>query len=505
MLLKNLSEKKKKWLGFISVVSSISVLFTDQSILPVALPTIQQQFLSTSTELQWMINAYFLALAIFILAAGKLSDIFGYRRIFLLGLTIFSFSSIFLAISMNSIWLISFRFVQGTGAALMVPSSFSILLDLFPKEKRGMAVGLNAAVGSFFLALAPYIGGLFTQYLSWRWVFWINIPICFVGQIFGILAIGKPEITKQKFDFLGFFSFIVAMISFALAFMQAKVWGWDSPGVIALFVFSLIFFCFMYFLMKKSKNPFIDFSLYKCRTFSSSNITIFLVQLSGGITIFWAVYFQYLLNFSPVKAGVTMLIVAIPIMIMAPIGGRLMDKYSYKLPISLGLVFIAFAYAWFSIFFKTASILHLLPAFLLLGTGYTFVMSVSFASGAGSVPYKDRGMGVGILGTQRAGGFTIGIAVMGAILINVHHVLFKKSLLQNKLTSNLDPNAFEGLLAKAPKAISALQKLPSNAIDFVKASYISSSETAFLAANILAAIIMFIGFIIFMIFNRKKS
>ncbi|NGX36827.1 MAG: Methyl viologen resistance protein SmvA, partial [Candidatus Anoxychlamydiales bacterium] len=186
MLLK-LNETKRRWLGFISVVSAIALIFTDQSILPIAIPTIQRDFQTTSFQTQWMINSYFLSMSIFILASGKMADIIGKRRIFLLGLTIFLFSSLFCAIAMNSIWLISFRVVQGIGGAMMIPSSYAILLDLFPAEKRGFAVGLNTAVGSFFLVAAPYIGGIFTQYLSWRWIFLINFPICFIVQIFGIL------------------------------------------------------------------------------------------------------------------------------------------------------------------------------------------------------------------------------------------------------------------------------------------------------------------------------
>jgi len=258
-----LSTKQKKWLGFASVVSSIALIFTDQSILPVAIPTIQSQLHASSAQAQWMINAYFLSMSLCILAAGKIADIIGHRRIFFIGLSIFLVASFCLAMSMNSAWLISFRFVQGIGAAMMIPSSFTILLDLFPASQRGLAVGINAAVGSFFLALAPYVGGFFTQYLSWRWVFWINIPICALGQFFGILAVPVTKPISQKFDFGGYATFSLFMLCLIFMFMQAKLWGWFSPGIILLFVFSIIFFLFFLFILKKSKNPFVDFSLFK--------------------------------------------------------------------------------------------------------------------------------------------------------------------------------------------------------------------------------------------------
>ncbi|NGX62757.1 MAG: Multidrug resistance protein Stp [Candidatus Anoxychlamydiales bacterium] len=503
MLLK-LTEKQRRWLGFISVASCIALIFTDQSILPVAIPTIQKDLLATSFQGQWMINSYLLSMAVFILAAGKLSGIIGYRRIFLLGLTIFLFASLFCAISINSIWLISFRFIQGIGAAMMIPSSYTILLDLFPANRRGLAVGINTAVGSFFLSLAPYIGGLLTQYLSWRWVFWINIPICFIGQIFGILAIGKSETTNDKFDFKGFFLFSLAMISIILAFMQAKIWGWFSPAIIMLFIISIIFFLFFLAITKKSKYPYIDFSLFKYKIFSSVSLIIFLQMLTTGITIFWAIYFQYLFGFSPAKAGFVMLIVSIPIIVMAPIGGILMDKYSVKVPTIIGLALTLFSFIWFVIFFHTGSILMLLPSLLTLGWGMTFSLTPTSAAGITSVPNNMRGMAAGMFGTFRNVGRSIGFAIVGAILLNGEHLFFSKDLQKSSLTDSLDPNAFDGLLAKAPKAIDIFDKLSKNAQEIVKSSYIAATTKAFIIANVFAAFLAFIS-LIWVIIRLKKT
>ncbi|NGX33680.1 MAG: Multidrug resistance protein Stp [Candidatus Anoxychlamydiales bacterium] len=504
MLLK-FTDKQRRWLGFVSVVSCIALIFTDQSILPVAIPTIQRDFGATSFLSQWMINSYLLSMAVFILAAGRLSDIVGFRRIFLLGLTIFLFASLFCAIALNSIWLITFRFIQGIGAAFMIPSSYNILLDLFPANRRGLIVGINTAVGSFFLSLAPYIGGLFTQYLSWRWVFWINIPICFIGQVFGILAIGKPDVSKEKFDFKGFFLFAISIICIILAFMQAKNWGFTSPGIILLFIFAIVFFWFFLVVTKKAKHPFLDFSLFKNKIFSVVSLVIFLELFATGATIFWAIYFQYIWGFSPSKAGFAMLISAIPIIFMAPIGGMLMDKYSVKVPMVIGLFLTLFSFVWFISFFHTGSILILLPSLLTLGWGLTFSLTPAIAAGITSVPNKTRGMATGIFGTLRNAGRSIGFAVAGAILLNVEHIFLSKDLKINESTKNLDPTTFDGLLAKAPKAIDAFNKLSTSAQAIVKKAYFNATEKSFLIANSVAAFLVLISIVWVLIRCKKKK
>ncbi len=507
MLLK-LSEKKRRWLGFISVVSSVALIFTDQSILPVAIPTIQKDFQTSSTQTQWMINSYFLSMSIFILAAGKIADIIGRRRVFLIGLNLFLLASFFCALSMNSLWLISFRIIQGIAGAMMIPSSYSILLDLFPAEKKGFAAGLNTAVGSFFLIVAPYIGGLFTQYLTWRWVFWINIPICLIGQLLGILVIEKSQTIKEKFHLKGFFFFVLFIFCFILGLMQAKEWGWISPAIILLFIGSIIFFIFFLKIMKKEDRPFLDISLFKFKYFEMVSLIVVFCMIINAISIFWPMYYQYLLSFTPSKAGLASLIGALPVIITAPLAGKLMDKFSAKLPITIGLFLILFSLSWFIVFFKNASLILLIPSLLALGCGFSFTVTTAFAYGVISVPNKNRGMATGVLGTFRNIGLTIGIAIFGAILLNVEHLFFSQDLQKNATTALLKPSTFDGLLIQAPLAIDSLNKLPKEAQEIVKSGYFDSSMEAFLIANLVAAFIVILIIVYVFIslkINKKKS
>jgi len=214
-------------------------------------------------------------------------------------------------------------------------------------------------------------------------------------------------------------------------------------------------------------------------------------------------YFQSLFGFEPSIAGFAMLLMAVPIMVMAPVGGKLLDRYSAKVPVSIGLFLLLFAFIWFIFFVSKASILILLPSLLALGWGYTFVLSPALAVGITAVANTHRGMATGVLGTLRNSGLTIGIAIVGALLLNVQHHIFSKDLRVNKLTSMLDPNSFDGLLSKAPKALEAFNKLSSDAQNIVHSSYYNSSLFAFLLSNGFSILIILVAMLWF--FKRMNT
>ena len=174
--------KKKRWTIFVLMIANF-IVFLDASILPVALPTIQKLLHSSEEQLQWMINSYLLSLSIFVAIGGKLADIFGHRKIFSLGMFLFGISSLFCGISPTSEYLIVSRFIQGCGSALMIPSSTSLLYEAFGGNKIGKGMGLIATSGSIAFSVGPLAGGLFSEYLSWHYIFFINVPITIIGLI----------------------------------------------------------------------------------------------------------------------------------------------------------------------------------------------------------------------------------------------------------------------------------------------------------------------------------
>ena len=271
-------EKYYQWFVLFVVIISVAMIFTDQTILPVALPTIERQFHSAQTELQWMVNAYILALATLMIFGGKLGDIWGHRKMFCLGMFIFAFASATCGFSFNSQSLIISRVVQGLGAAFMIPASQSILLETFPERKRGMAMGICAAVGAAFLTLGPFLGGILTQYLSWRYVFFINIPLAIIGLISAMVFFRKSKKIKESIDFFQFSTFALSIVGLISALMEAKNWGWFSFKFLSVLLFSFVFFLLFILFNKKRKRQFIDFSLFKKINYLSCSINIFSVQ-----------------------------------------------------------------------------------------------------------------------------------------------------------------------------------------------------------------------------------
>src|SRR5260221_5776395 len=202
-----ISEKNRKWWGLFALVPSLGMIFLDQSVLPVALPTIQRELGAGSIALEWTVNAYILATAVFVLAAGKVGDWIGHKKAFIFGVLLFAFASLLCGMSLNVMFLIASRILQGIGAALIFPSSTVLLMALFPQKERGKATGINVSVSSLFLIIGPLIGGYFSQIVSWGWIFWINIPLALLAIILVAVLIPISPKGEGKIDLLGFLFF----------------------------------------------------------------------------------------------------------------------------------------------------------------------------------------------------------------------------------------------------------------------------------------------------------
>jgi len=443
---------------FLSVFLASSMIFFDQSILPVALPSIQKSLGSSPTQIQWMINAYRLTIAAFVLGGGKLADMFGLRRIFCWGMFIFAISSILCGLSPSTAFLLVNRFIQGIGAALVVPTLSPLLFSAFSIEKRGFVVGLKVSLSSVLMILGPPMGGVLTQYLSWRYIFWINPFIAVLGIILVLIFVRRSAKSKDHFDFFGFLFFTFAIYSFSLSMMQARNWGWFSYPIIFLFLLSVIFFSFLIFQEKKRKRAFIDINLFKNNTFAVCSLNIMVVKIALAAAIFWPIFFQQALNFSPSKAGIYAMISFIPMLIAAPIGGKLVDKMGARKPLLLGQGLTFLSFLGICYFLPKANI-GLILSLTLMGFGGTFSLTPAFIGGLNSIPQKRRGRAAGILNAVRSLGISLGVALLGALLLNTQTYFFASFLKKNLKTMHLDPFQFDGLLSHVKTAEENLRAL----------------------------------------------
>jgi EmrB/QacA subfamily drug resistance transporter len=489
-------EKNRKWWVLAAMTTTISMIFVDITVLPVVLPTLQREILISDLGLQWIINAYTLVLAVLVLAGGRLGDMWGLKKAFCLGVSIFALASAMCGLSRAEWWLIMSRCLQGIGGAFLLPATQGIIVSYFPPQQRGKALGLFVSIGSIFLALGPLIGGALTSYLSWRYVFWINIPIAILGLTMTFFSVPKMAGKKESFDYRGFFILAIGVTSLIFALMQVQEWGWSSLRCLALFLIGIFSLIILFKRKYKAYASILDFELMKTKIFIASSSSIFCNQLLIMVTVFWAIYFQNILGFSPSKAGVYAFIANIPVLFAAPLGGFLVDRFGPRIPVMIGFGLICFSLSWFTLFMRHESIWLLLPTLLSFGFGVSMIFTPSYVGMMNEVSAEKRGIASGITAALRQFSSTLGLALFGTFYSSIYFKKLGQSLHAKETTMSLTPEEFEGLLSKSPIAMSNMDRLPPGDALYVFQSAKNAFLDAFLSINLSAAIIAFVGILI---------
>lgn len=497
------AEKNRKWWALGAMASCISMMMIDQTVLPLALPTIQRDLHASDVMLQWIINAYMLSVAAFVLAGGRLADLLGRRRIFCLGSILFAIASALGGMAFAGQWLVFSRALQGIGAALMGPATLAIIIDSFAVGQRGKAMGIYVGAGALFLSLGPLVGGFLTNYVSWRWIFWINLPVSAIGIGLALLFVPPSKRVHQRFSWGSFLTFAIGTICLVVILMQGREWGWSSPTIISIGVSTALAFLLFYYLDKRELHPAIDLALFRVRTFSCSCVIIFFMQFVLMVTVFWGLYFQNILGYSPMETGWITSITCLPIIVVPIIAGNMSDSSGPKKPILIGLGLLFFSFVWFAANKFAVSFIMLVPALVTFGCGIGLINTPTSSSAISSVPIDKRGAASGTLGAIRWAGATMGVALLGSILNNIQFHTFQSLLSKNPMTGNLNPHLFEGLFSKSQDTLKALHHLKSAAAHWVEASLKGAFLTAFWGVNIASGVVVALV-IIFVALAMKK-
>jgi EmrB/QacA subfamily drug resistance transporter len=395
------------------------MIMLDNTVVNVALPSIQRDLGIGLSQLEWTVNAYALTFAVLMLSGGKLADFFGRRRVFLIGLAIFTLSSLVCGLATTGGTLIGARTVQGVGAALMMPATLSIISATFPPRQRGTAIGIWAGVSAMALAIGPLIGGLITEHIDWSWIFFVNVPIGVVGLVVGRLVIGESRDTsaEQRLDIPGLLASAVGLFALTFALIEANSYGWGDPVIIGLFVLSAVALAVFVLLERHQRAPMLDLSLFRSSTFAGANVVALLVTLAMfGVFFFMSIYMQNILGYSATKTGAAFLPMTILIILIAPIAGRSSDRIGSRALMTAGMLCLAASLAIFSRLGLDSSFWDIFPGLVVGGFGMALVMTPMTAAALGSVPVEKSGVGSGVLNTFRQVGGALGIAVMGAIV-----------------------------------------------------------------------------------------
>src|SRR3954465_7203405 len=414
-----LTEDNRKWWTLGAMCFALFMIMLDNTVVNVALPSIQRSLHTTLSNLEWTVNAYTLTFGVLLVTGGRAGDIFGRRRMFLFGVMLFAASSAAIGLAPTDSLLIAGRAVQGIGAAFMMPGTLSIISNTFPPEERGKAIGTWAGVSALALAIGPVVGGALTEYVSWRAIFFLNLPVAIGAVAVTLFAAheSRDETVARTVDIPGIATLSIGLTALVLALVEGNSWGWGSGRIVALLVTALVgLAAFAVVERRVSEVPMVDFNFFRSRTFVGANGVGFIVSFSMlAMFFFLALYMQNILGYSALQAGVRFLPSTLVIMVVAPLSGRLADRIGPRPLIATGLTLTSFA-----LFLLTRIDVHtsyglLLPAFMIMGAGIGLTMSPMSTAAMNSVNPDKAGVASGTLSMNRMLGGTFGVAALGAL------------------------------------------------------------------------------------------
>ena len=414
-----LAPETRKWWTLGAVAFGLFMIMLDNTIVNVALPSIQRDLHIGISELEWVFNGYALTFGVLMLTGGKLADLMGRRRIFIAGLVIFTVASLFCGLATSAGWLIGARVVQGVGSALMNPATLSIITATFPPRQRGMAIGIWAGVSAMALAIGPLAGGLITQHLNWNWIFFINVPIGILAILVTRIVVDESRDTSadQRLDLPGLLSSGIALFALTYGLIEANTYGWTSGRILGLFALAAIALVAFIVLEMRQRAPMLDLSLFKNGTFAGANTVMLLIGLAMfGVFFYNSLFIQNILGYSAVQTGASFLPMTVLIILVAPLAGKYSDRVGSRWLMGFGMLLLAASLFIFSRLDEASTFWNILPGLLVGGFGMALVMTPTTAAAMGSVPVDKAGVGSAVLNSGRQVGGALGIAVMGAII-----------------------------------------------------------------------------------------
>jgi EmrB/QacA subfamily drug resistance transporter len=422
-------DQKRSWQILIVLCLAVFMLLLDTTVVNVAQVKIKDSLGASLTQIQWILDSYILAYAVLLLSFGRLGDIYGRKKFFMIGMAIFTAASVLCGASewlgdktgISGVYLlIFFRVLQGVGGAFMMPQSLSLLTVNFPAEKRGAALGIWGSVVALGAIAGPIIGGLIVTNYDWPWIFLINLPVGLVSLflVYRIVPESTDPLASRKIDWAGVVISGVGIFCLVFACIEGNRLGWTSPEIVGLFVASAILLGFFVWWERRVPDPIVKIELFQNRNFTVANIIAMVVSF-GMLGIFFpmTLFLQEVLDFSPIKAGLTMTPMSLMILVGAPISGRLSDRigtrwllFSGTAIMALGILFIIRQTS------TTTTQLSLAPALIVTGIGMGMSFSPMTAAAMRDVPPRVAGSASGVLNTTRNIGQVLGIAILGSVL-----------------------------------------------------------------------------------------
>jgi EmrB/QacA subfamily drug resistance transporter len=422
----------RKWLPLITVCLGTFMLLVDVTIVNVALPDMAKDLHTTFGSLQWVVDAYALVLAALVLGTGSIADLVGHRRAYVAGLALFAVSSLVCGLAPNSSALIAARAVQGVGGAAMFATTFALLNSSYTGRDRGVAYGMWGAVAGASAAVGPILGGLLTEGASWRWIFFVNLPVSVVAIALCLLVLSDlHQPVKARVDVLGMLAFTAAAATLTYGLIRANEHGWSPPGTWLWLIASPVLLAVFVVVELRTEQPMLDMALVRNRSFAGVLLAGLVLNFAAFASFtYTSIWLQSVLGLSPIKAGLTGLPLSLAAFVVSAAIGRFLHGTKPGPIIGGGLLLIGVGGLVGGLLVHgDASWPALVPGFLLIGVGVGLATPTLSSAAMGAVPPQRGGMAAGAVNTARQLGFALGIAALGSVFAaRAAHVLSGRSV-----------------------------------------------------------------------------
>jgi EmrB/QacA subfamily drug resistance transporter len=458
-------EHANKWAVLAILAVGIFMATLDTSIVNISLPTIARYFgVPLSGAIEWVIIAYLVVIAGVLLSTGRLADMIGRKPIWVAGLIIFTASSAICGASLSLGMLIAARALQGLGGAFIMAISPAMLTSAFPAHERGRALGMNAVIVALGVSVGPTLGGIITEHFTWRWIFYVNVPLGIIGVIATLrILTERTHWGRGRFDPLGAVLLAIGLVALTMGLSFGQEWGWNSPLLIGTLVVSVLALTGMVFVELRVSDPVIDFSLLKRRVFLSANVSLVLSFLAlFAVSFMLPFYLEELRGFSTEEAGLLLTPLPLTIAVIAPLSGSLADRIGSRWLAAGGLAIACLGLVLISQLNAQSSVWDIIWRLVVTGVGQAMFQSPNNSALMGAAPRDQQGSASGFLATGRVVGQSISVAIAGAIFAGFGGAAAGRALISNP--------------ALSPAEISALQQ-----------TFATSFHAAFIACAAIAA------------------
>jgi EmrB/QacA subfamily drug resistance transporter len=485
-----------------------SMILVDQTAVPLAAPHAISGLHAQISQSQWLMTANILPLAALMVFGGRLGDLFGMRRVFLVGAVIFAIATTAMGASQDLAWAIVARAVQGGGAALMMPTALAIVSAVYPDEEKGAALGILAGASAFFAALGPVLGGALTA-IDWRLVFFINVPLAIVAILLTLRATPQLEPdpdASRDLDLPGVVTFALAVGGLVFGLSQGPTEGWGDPTTVVPIVVGLLLIPVFLAIERRAAKPMINFSLFRHENFLASNLSQLLAgMIELGLGFLTPFFLLLVVGVSPAAAGVALIPATIPVILAGPLAGKAFDRFGGRWPLVAGFLVLAASGIVLAVSVSSESAVALIPGLLLQGLGLGIVLTVNDPTGLTAVPEKDVGEGAGMINTSEQMGGALGIAALSAVElgINFHDLNSKLAAQGVHPTPHQYEQARNLILEAEEKGIAHVPH--SRILEIIKPDVISSHVHAFEVTFYASAGIAVVGAIVSFILVRKRD